>query len=121
MGVDKRRGDARNVCVSNSVQTSVCGDMEVLSNRQNAGSGNTMSDGIETTRKVYRIDDVPEYKISNYRLRGLQERDTSGIRESELLEIAEQRLFEAVRNYLRRGANEGLVARVVDTALKWEE
>jgi len=80
-----------------------------------------MTDGIETTRKVYRVDDVPEYKVSNYRLRCLQDRDTSGIRESELLEIAEQRLFEAVRNYLRRGANEELVSRVVDVALKWKE
>lgn len=79
-----------------------------------------MSDGngIETTRKVYRIDDVPELKLSNYRLRCMQDRDTSGIRESELLEIAEARLFEAVKNYLRRGASEDLVASVVNEALQ---
>lgn len=77
-----------------------------------------MSDGIETTRKVYRIDEVPESKLSNYRLRCIQERDTSGVREGELLGIAEARLHEAVKNYLRRGANEDLVLRVVNEAIR---
>lgn len=76
-----------------------------------------MRDGIETTRKVYRIDDVPESKLSNYRLRCMQDRDTSGMHESMLLEIAESRLFEAVKNYLRRGANCDLVLRVVNESL----
>lgn len=80
-----------------------------------------MSDGIETTRKVFSIHDVAESRLSKYRLRCLQERDTSGFRESELLEIAESRLFEAVRNYLRRGANADLVQRVVKQAMEATE
>jgi hypothetical protein len=77
-----------------------------------------MSDAIETTRKVYSIDKVPESKLSNYRLRCIQERDTSGVREGELLGIAEARLYEAVKNYLRRGANADLVRRVVNEAVQ---
>lgn len=77
-----------------------------------------MSDGIETTRKVFSIHDVEESLLSKYRLQCLQERDTSGFLESELLEIAEARLFESVKNYLRRGANADLVQRVVDDAMK---
>lgn len=72
-------------------------------------------DGIETARKVYSIGSVAESRLSKYRLRCMQTReDTSGLRENDLLEEAEKKLFDAIQLYVKRGGNRELVLRVVN-------
>lgn len=76
-----------------------------------------MKDGIETTRKVYSLQDVPEEKINKRRLLQMRTSDKSGLREARILRNADSTIRQGILRLLNYGGTESQVWAIVNSQL----
>jgi len=76
-----------------------------------------VKDGIETTRKVYSLQDVPEEKINKRRLLQMRTSDKSGLREARILRNADSTIRQGILRLLNYGGTESQVWAIVNSQL----